>query len=903
MPKQVLEALEVEPQEGLSHDQIAERRGRFGTNRIRQSRRRSVLRIWIAQCRSVVVAILFAAAVLAFAFGKVTEGIAILAVILVNCLIGFISEWRAARSMEALRKMGKRRVRVRRDGEEREIPATSLVPGDICLHEGGDMLSADLRLIEANNLQVDESTLTGESISVAKQVDPVDADSRLPDRAGMLYRGTTITQGSAVGVVVATGMKTELGHIAEMTEEAQGDEHTPLEHRLNRLGQRLAWVALGAAAVVGAAGLLAGKPTLLMIETAIALGVAAIPEGLPFVATIGLARGMWLMARKQALINRLPAVETLGTTNVILSDKTGTLTENRMVAAVLAIPAGNYDLRQDMAGSGSPPPDKAGQGRPASEHDPSDALFSRCLEIGVLCNNASASDRDGDGAIDETRGDPTEIALLTGAAQWGIDREELLKNKPEVREEAFDPETMMMATIHALSGRFLYAVKGAPKAVIERCRSLAGAQQEPMTAARRETWNSKARDLAEQGLRVLAFADKEADASDANPYEDIRFVGLIGLLDPPRDNIRRSLEACRRAGIRVVMVTGDQPETAGAIAADFGLVDKEDATVLTGNDLGDVDTLSAEQKERILEAHVFARMSPEQKLQLLTLFQERGDTVAMTGDGVNDAPALKKADIGVAMGKRGTDAARESADMVLKNDAFASILAAVQQGRVIFSNIRKSVIFMLCTNVAEVAAVGIASLLDWPLPIRPLQILFLNVITDVLPALALSAGKGDPEKTMQRPPRDSGESVLGRRQWLAVSGWSAVISVCVLGALMVAVHLLQFPVAQAVTISFLTLAFAKLWFVLNLREPDSGILRNDVVGNPWMWAALSVCTLLLIAAVYALGLSSVLETERPGFSGWTTILALSALPALTGQIRLAVNESRSRHLNHGTAQQ
>jgi Ca2+-transporting ATPase len=876
-PAEVMKALGVDPEQGLSQAAVKKRRQQAGPNRLREAKQRSLLHIWIAQFRSVVVALLSGAAVLAFAFGKIKEGIAILAVVLVNCSIGFISEWRATRSMEALRKMGKRKVRIRRDGEEREVPADALVPGDICLHEGGDTISADLRLIEANGLQVDESALTGESVPVPKTTDAVDPDTPPADRTGMLYRGTTITEGSAEGVVTAIGMQTEIGHIAELAEQADSDEKTPLERRLDQLGRRLAWVALGAAALIGAAGLLAGKPTLIMIETAIALGVAAIPEGLPFVATIGLARGMWLMARKQALINRLPAVETLGTTDVILSDKTGTLTENRMEADTLMTPERTFALRAHGE-------DTARADRDAMD----DPLFVRALEIGALCNNASISDRDHDGRIDESQGDPTEVALLKAAARYGMDPDTLKEQKPEKHEEAFDPDVMMMATIHATDGTFEYEVKGAPQAVMECCRFVAGHTDTEMTDDVREKWNRKAGELAGQGLRVLALADKRTDSPEADPYRQLRLVGLIGLLDPPREDVRRSVEACRRAGIRVVMVTGDQPKTARAIAEALNLGEEGELTVMTGRELGDVDDASEDQRKRILGTAVFARVSPEQKLELLSLFQEQGHTVAMTGDGVNDAPALNKADIGVAMGRRGTDAARESADMVLKNDAFRSILSAVEQGRIIFSNIRKSVMFMLCTNVAEVLAVGIATLAALPLPLRPLQILFLNVITDVFPALALSAGKGNPEKAMRRPPRPSEESILDRRQWIVVGVWSVIISVCVLGALIMAVAWLGFPTRQAVTVSFLTLAFAKLWFVLNLRDADSAWWRNDIVNNRWIWTALAACVLLLVAAVYVPVLSGVLETAAPGWTGWLTIIGVSALPMLIGQLRPAM---------------
>lgn len=549
-PDAVCQAWEVDSSKGLSQRQVRARQEQYGSNQIQTAGSRSTIRIWIAQFRSVVVLLLAAAAILAFVFDKHTEGGAILAVILVNALIGFCSEWRAARSMEALRAMDKPTVRVRREGNEQSIPATDLVPGDICVHESGDMLAADLRVLEANGLQVDESSLTGESVSVSKSEESVAEDRPLAERRCILYRGTTITKGSATGCVVATGMDTELGHIAAMAQSAGEDETTPLEQRLNRLGQRLAWVALGAAALIGAAGFLTGRPMLLMIETAIALGVAAIPEGLPFVATIGLARGMALMARKQALVNRLPAVETLGTTNIIMTDKTGTLTENRMDATVIITPSGQFNLREDQ-----PPTETTRQPEQNDE-------FLRCLEIGVLCNNAAIHHSDEEDGTEEVQGDPTEVALLRAATRWNLNRSALLKKKPEVKEEAFTPDTMMMATVHETDDGYEYAVKGAPAAVLAHCGSVAhdkDAQAQTMTDDQRDSWAHQADELAAKGLRVLALAYKREDRSDADPYENLRLVGLVGMFDPPRDDAQRAIEAFQRAGIRVVMVSTMPP--------------------------------------------------------------------------------------------------------------------------------------------------------------------------------------------------------------------------------------------------------------------------------------------------------------------------------------------------------
>jgi P-type Ca2+ transporter type 2C len=863
--EEVLQAFEVDPQKGLTEAETGRRRESSGKNELSETKKRNAFAIFIAQFRSLVILILAAAALLAFSFGKINEGIAVSAVILINSLIGFFSEWRATRSMDALRATGQHQTRVIRGGKEQTIAASELVPGDICLCEAGDKTAADLRLIEANKLRVNEAALTGESVPVNKQVEAIDADRVLAERSNMLYRGTTLSDGSAKGVVVAIGMQTELGHIAQLAKEAgENDEAetTPIERHLNRLGSRLAWLAIGLALVIGITGVLVGKSVTVMVETAIALGVAAIPEGLPFVATIGLARGMWLMAKRKALINRLPAVETLGSADLILVDKTGTITENRMEAAILKTAGREYTLQEEQ---------------PSDEMLSADPSFRRALEIGVLCNNASYNPDN-----DERQGDPTEAALLQVASLFDLRREELTKERPEEREVAFDPDSMMMATFNRRNDTLEIHVKGAPEAVIPHCTHLSGHDITELDDEARNHWMEAADSLASKGLRVLALAEKSASLTDEEPYEGLTLTALIGLQDPPREDIRPAIERCHRAGIRVVMITGDQPRTAHAIARQTGIITEDDDHVLTGNDLGDLDDPPEELKQRIQEVAVFARVDPEQKLKLMRLFRAAGHRVAMSGDGVNDAPALREADIGVAMGKRGTDAAKENADMILKNDAFSAILSAIEQGRVFFGNIRNAVIFMLCTNGAEVLAVGLASLLNWPLPLRPLQILYLNVITDIFPALALSVGKGNPEAAMKRPPRPADEDILEGPQWRRISFWSLLIAGSVLAVLMTGKQLLQLDEATAITLSFLTLAFAKLWFVFSLRDPDTPLIQSDVVRNRWMWPALAGCVVLLFCAVYLPGLNRVLETAGPGWQGWGLVLSFSLLPVLAG---------------------
>ncbi|MEQ8846667.1 cation-transporting P-type ATPase [Botrimarina sp.] len=860
----VLRSQGVEPDRGLAPDEVESRRDQHGPNELRSTERRSVWRLLLGQFKSVVILLLAGAAVIAFATARWPEGIALVAVVIANTAIGFVSEWRAVKSMEALRAKTDQRFRVRRGGEEQETTIEEIVPGDIVLIEGGQLVPADTRLLEANGLKANEAALTGESAAVDKRTEPLEEDTPLADRINMLYRGASVTSGSGVGVVVGTGMDTEIGRVSRMAEEAQS-ETPPIQQRLDSLGSRLAWLAIAIAVLVAAGGIAAGQEWTLMLETALALGIAAVPEGLPIVATIALARGMWIMAKRNALINRLTAVETLGATHVIFTDKTGTLTENRMALRRLVTPTADKTLRD-----GDPEQKADGDGS-------LDGGVRRMLEAGVLCNAASLGDDN-----QPPSGDPTEVALLKGGESHGVRRSELLDARPQVREVEFNSDVMMMATYHEADGGLLVAVKGAPRRVLEACTSIAtGNGEQPLDDHQRDEWLQRVERLAGEGLRLLAVAEKRVDDQQAEPYEGLTFLGLTGLLDPPRSDAQDAIAECRKAGMRVVMVTGDQPTTARAIGEQIGVFREGDPPPVAGGDLRDLEDLDDETHSRILNASVFARVSPEQKLNLIRVYQEAGQVIAMTGDGVNDAPALKKADIGIAMGRRGEEAAKQVSDMVLKDDRFASIVAAVKQGRVIFSNIRKAVMFMLCTNVAEILIVAAASLVGAPLPLRPLQILYLNVLTDVFPALALGFGDGSAQ-VMQEPPRDPGESVLTKRHWLSIGGWSAVIAACVLAGFAAALQWLGFDTVRAVTVAFLTLGFTKLWFVLNLRDRGAKPWDNDIVRNPWVWGALVLCSGLLLLAAWWSPLQSVLPTESPGWQGWLLILGASVVPALLG---------------------
>lgn len=879
--EKVLSGLGVDPDKGLSDGEVKKRRGEYGPNRLRKGQRKSSLKILVDQFESPIVLLLMLAAILSFSFGEWMQGLAIVVVIIVNGAIGFFTELNAVRSMEALQQMTRVKAKVRRKGQVEKIPAEDLVPGDVVVVEAGDIVSADIRLFEANKMQVDESALTGESVPVSKHTDPTEEDVPLAERSNMLFKGTSLTGGSGHGVVVNTGMETELGKISELAEEAAEEEETPLEKRLNRLGYRLIWVTLAVAVLVLISGLIAGKELLLLIETSIALAVAAIPEGLPIVATIALARGMWRMARLNAVVNRLSAVETLGSINVIFTDKTGTLTENRMKVERFAVPS-EKGIEEIVVKGGNNEEEgfyvEEKKVKP-SEHE----VLRHLLQTIVLCNNANLAWKSPEDA-GKAVGDPLEVALLVAGLKAGIKRDTLLEELREEREEAFEPETKMMATYHSVDGRYRVAVKGSPEAVLDVCTSVrSGKNNSEMDEDARQVWLEWNDTLAKEGLRVLAAAEKEVDSPDVEPYENLTCLGLIGLLDPPRKDVKSAIEECQAAGIRAVMVTGDQPVTAKNIALAVGLVDNPDIEVIHGSDIREPEALSRQDRERFIRAPIFCRVSPKQKLELIGLHQSNGSIVAMTGDGVNDAPALKKANIGVAMGKKGTQVAQEAADMVLKDDAFRTIVVAVEQGRAIFDNIRKFILYLLSGNVAQIMIVGLAILAGAPLPILPLQILYLNMLGDVFPALALGLGKGDPSK-MKRPPREPNEPILTRGHWFAIGGYGVLICGIVLAALALAFVWLEAEESRAVTVSFLTLAFARLWHTFNMRDPGTGFFRNEVTRNPFVWAALALCAGLLVVAVYLPGLSLVLSLEPPGANGWLLILGMSLVPWAVGQI-------------------
>lgn len=895
--------LGVDPAAGLAGADALERLRRHGENVAAATTPRAWWRVLLDQFKGALVALLAAAAALSAGFGEWAEAGAILAVLALNAAIGFATQLKAVRSVEALRRLGAPTARVRRDGRLLVVPAATLVPGDVLIVEAGDLVGADARLVKASRLEADESSLTGESVPVAKAVAAIRRAAEVHERAPMLHMGTAVTRGAGEAVVVATGAASELGRVGRLVGTA-APPGTPLEARLAGLAHRLLWLTLVVAVTVTLTGIGSGKGWLVLVQTAIALAVATVPEGLPVIATLTLAGGVRRMARRNALVNRLAAVETLGATSVIITDKTGTLTENRLTVAQMWLPSGVVTL-----GEGGPhdpsaarvravPPPPATQPAGATETE-LDAELRHALTLAALCVTAElpAGAEAGAGV-----GDPLELALLAAARDAGVERASVLARHPELAQESFDADTRLMATVHrgavaeGTGSHVWVAVKGAPGEVVSRAVEVVaagGGRREPLTAAARELWLERNRELAARGWRVLALAERRAAAPPPSPYEELALVGLVALADPPRAGVKEAVARCRAAGIRVLMATGDQAVTAARVAEEVGL--DGGAGVLDGRAVATLLEGGAAGRRELAAAGVLARLSPEQKLRLVELHQERGDVVAMTGDGVNDAPALRRADIGVAMGLRGTEVAREAADMVLLDDAFPTIVAAVEEGRAIFESIRAFVVYLLSCNLSEVLVIGVAGLAGYPLPLLPLQILFLNLVTDVLPALALGAGRGDGRggaRSMTRPPRPADEPLLAGRHWRSVVGYGSLLTTVTLGAFVAAFRLPGATTATAVTVAFLVLALGQVWHVFNMREPGAAASGSRPARDGWLWSAALTCSAVLGLAVALPGPRELLGVELLGAGGWALVAVGGLLPLLLGRLCKALGLGR-----------
>ena len=802
--------------DGLSPSEATDRRAEYGANEIAAGERRSPIAVFLSQFSSALIWVLLVAAAISFFVGKTVDAVLIAIILLGNGIFGFLQEYRAEQSLDALREMAAPDATVRREGREQTVSATELVPGDVVVLSEGNVVPADCRLLEVGSLEVDEAPLTGESVPVEKGTEPLDVDTALAERSNMIYKGTNVTRGRAVAVVVETGMETEMGAIATELAGAE-DPETPLQQNLDSLGRRLGIGVAVLSAIVVSFLLLGGTTPLQAGLTAISLAVAAIPEGLPAVVTLTLALGVRRMADENALVRTLPAVEGLGSVDVVCTDKTGTLTEGQMRVQKVWVHDEVFD------------PDEAGSER-----------LDRLFEIGAVCNDAT---------VDGDSGDPTERALVDVASERGIDVSARRTERPRVDELSFSSERKRMATIHEDA---VY-VKGAPQVIIRRCSRLQTADGPvEMTADLQSRVSEQVESFAGDALRVLAFAYKEPD--DGDPEEDLIFVGLQGLLDPPREEVPPAIADTHRAGIDVKMITGDNAVTASAIADEVGI----DSPVVTGNDVGEMS--DEKLRERVEDIDVFARAEPSHKVRILRALQANDHTVAMTGDGVNDAPALKQADVGISMGERGTDVAQQASDIVLLDDNYATIRNAIRRGRTIFDNVWKFVAYLLSANAAEVALVFLASL--WGYLILPaVQLLWINLLTDGLPALALGTDPGG--DVMNRAPRERARGIIDREMLSFIGGAGVVVTALMLGVMVLSLDGAASATPYAITMvftGFVVFEFVKLYVVRWTRG-------TPVLSNPWLAGAVATSLTLHMAVLYT-PLSDFFGTVPLGAEDW-----------------------------------
>jgi Ca2+-transporting ATPase len=899
--KEVTGHLNVVREQGLSEQEAERRLETFGKNELQEAPPTSIWFMIFEQFTNFVVILLLVAAVISAVLGEWVEAAAIITIVLLNAVLGVVQERRAEEALAALKKMASPDANVLRDRHRKSIPSREVVPGDIVILDAGNFIPADIRLLETINLRIDEAALTGESFAVTKNAQlELEEDIALGDRKTMAFTGTLVTYGRGVGVVVNTGMASELGQIAQMLQTVE-EEDTPLQKRLDSFGQTLGWVTLVISGVIFVEGMITGTDPLEMFIIAVSLAIAAVPEGLPAVVTITLALGMQEMVSRNALIRKLSSVETLGSATIICSDKTGTLTQNEMTVTSVAvdgefltITGTGYSLEGQFLRDEK-------EVNLAKEYP---AILT-ALWIGALNNDAILeTDYDDEGKKTiRMVGDPTEGALLVAAAKAGALTAPLAQSYPRIKEIPFDSERKRMLTVHVIKDPdakdvspfydqkqqawYVIAQKGAPDVVLERCTHYQNRDDQavPLDDEQRRRILVANDRMTDKALRVLGVAyrvikelqyHQNGDLNE-NIEEELIFVGLLGMIDPARPEVMPALETARGAGIRTAMITGDYPNTAKAIAREIGLL-QEGHQVITGREL---DKLTSDQlRETVKTTDVFARVSPEHKVRIVDAFKANNQVVAMTGDGVNDAPSIKKADIGIAMGITGTDVAKETADMVLTDDNYASIVSAVEQGRVIYSNIRKFVYFLLSCNTAEIAIIFIATMVGWKSPLSAIQLLWLNLITDGAPALALGLEKGDPD-LMDQPPRDPDEPILNHFMLIGISIQTVAITAVTLGAYWIG--LTHYP-EMAATMAFVTLSFSELVRALTARSERVPIFQIGLFTNKVMnWAILSSLVLLL-GVVYTPFLQGIFDTAPLGWVQWQVILPLLLIPSIAAEL-------------------
>ena len=856
--------------QGLASAAVSERRRQYGPNELVEKEKKSPLLMFLAQFKDVLILILIAAAVLAGFVGDLVDTIAILVIVVINAVVGFIQEYRAEKAMEALKKMAAPTATVLRDGVPGTIPASELVPGDLVILEAGRVMPADLRIIEAAHLKIEEAALTGESVPVEKLVDALPEEGlSLGDRKNMAYKGTFATYGRGVGLVVATGMATEFGKIAAMLQDEE-EVKTPLQKRLTVFGRKLALAVLAVCVIVLGIGLLRGEAPLLMLMVAISLAVAAIPEALPAVITISLALGAKKLIKLQALIRKLPAVETLGSVTYICSDKTGTLTLNRMSVTELY-----YD----------------GSLHQASEFSAPDPSGQTMRNTGALLMTALALSNDAEAANGgQTIGDPTETALFHVAQQHGFDKKSLETTHRRVAEIPFDSDRKCMTTFHAWEDGVISFTKGALDVLMEKVTQQFGPEgPQALDVAGIQQVHER---MAADGLRVLAVAMRRWDVlpGEITPEQsetDLVLLGLVGMIDPPREEAAQAVSLCKKAGIRPVMITGDHPITARAIAAKLGMLNDDPQAIITGKELA---ALSLEAfEERVEHIRVYARVAPEQKLMIVRALQDRGQFVAMTGDGVNDAPALKRADIGIAMGITGTDVSKEAAHMILLDDNFATIVNAVKEGRKIYDNIRKFIKYLLTTNSGEIWTLFLAPLIGLPIPLLPIHLLWINLVTDGLPALALSAEPAEGD-VMSRPPRHPRESVFAG----GLGAHAIWVGLLMAGMVLLVQHWsITGENSHWQTMVFTVLCLTQLGHVLAIRSEKQSLFTIGIFSNEYLLAAVALTFLLQMATIYVPLLNPVFKTAPLTPGELLFCIAWSSLVFVAVEIEKAIKRHHS----------
>lgn len=881
--KELVDTLNSSEESGLSIEAVNERLAEHGWNELAETKKLSPLTLFLNQFKDFMVLVLMGATLISGLLGEYLDAITILAILVINAVLGFIQEFRAERSLVALKELSAPTAKVIREGKQFTVATKELVIGDIVLLESGDRVPADIRFLEANNCYVEESALTGESIPVSKHESTLrEAELPLGDQRNIGFMGTLVTRGTARGIVIRTGMATEMGNIANLI-QATEEMQTPLQHRLEQLGKLLIGIAIALTIMVIVAGIMHGQPVYGMFLAGVSLAVAAIPEGLPAIVTVALALGVQRMIKRKAIVRKLPSVETLGCASVICSDKTGTLTQNKMTVTRMWL----SDRTLKVTGDGYEPVGKVLENEQELDvrHDNS---VKRLLQISALCNNARIEkqetvQRKGKAMVEQEEwvmnGDPTEGALTVLAAKLGSPVKLLETQYRRIQEFPFDSERKLMSVVSEHQGGRILHVKGAPDVLLDQCTHILWQgkviSMTPALKAKCQAANEK---MAQSALRVLAFAYRDltssnrlADAADAE--RNLIFVGLTGMIDPPRAEVKDAIATCRAAGIKTVMITGDHQLTAEAIAGSLGIIPRGGET-LSGKQL---EQLSDEElDQRVENIYVYARVSPEHKLRIVRSLQRKGHVVAMTGDGVNDAPAIKAADIGIAMGINGTDVSKEASSLILSDDNFSTIVAAIEEGRGIYENIRKFIRYLLASNVGEILVMFFAMMAGLPLPLVPIQILWVNLVTDGLPAMALGVDQSEND-LMQHKPRKAKENIFARRLGWKIISRGVLIGLCTLGAFWVT--LLEGDLVRAQTVAFATLVMAQLIHVFDCRSSRS-IFHRNILENKYLVLAVVSSLVLMLGVMYIEALQPIFNTVSIGLREWCLVIVAAAFPTL-----------------------